>query len=404
MKRRWTWGEKALFLAPLLILVGAGALWWGKKQGPQWLAAPEGMEVVNCSYSPDGKRLAAVLFGGNGASRGIIYDVASLSPVCELDKPAVSSWVLGELVWAPDGKSLALDFDDKMNLGKELSKFVQWDAANGRTIGQWHYGVPSNEWGNQLTKVKFSSDGQKVLSDRVPPVIYETSTGKPLSRFFPQKDPKPGRPNRGEWNSDGKLLALISTDNEHFEVQDTKSGRVLWQPKIEWINSAHWSRQGVLGALGNFGKRKSNLLLWDGQTRKPLPLPPSNSVGFIEFSSQNGLMALSEVSPSRKPHKLIVWNYRANRMLWAKEMRGQLHNFQWSPDGKSFLVTETDRGQRRFLIGNGQGEVIREIGTDTTSAAQWAPDSKSVAVRHGFGIEIIKVDDAFKSERSFFRQ
>ena len=160
-KRRWTRGEKLLWLAPLLLVVAAGAALWAPRIARRTAGLPERLQITpdgrihTLALSRDGSTLAATTVESyapkTDGGRLYLWDARTLKPRAPWkNTPAFRTANLG-LALAPDAKSVGYARVDSMKMGQNKT-YVLFDVSTGKA--RWKI-----KGRFLLTKVRFSPDG-----------------------------------------------------------------------------------------------------------------------------------------------------------------------------------------------------------------------------------------------------
>lgn len=407
-KRPWTRAEKSLFLVPFLILLGAGAV-WRQQRASKWIELPHLTLIHYLQFSPDSRHLIVVgIDKVTNAERGAIFEAATRSKICDLQSPPRLQGY-GYPSWSPDGTQVVAGYSDgstgtlKTKTANAMQpnptdKIALWNARSGRLIARWPY-APRNE--DSHSNVYFSGDGRKLIGDGQPPALFDARSGARLRRFKASS----GSKGSGNFNSTQDLVAIQSVSGTKFEVREVATSRVLWQPKVRSASGSIWTQNNVLGVY-DFGPKR--LLLWDGNTHRILPSPPSTNVFEFSFANNAPLVAVAEVewrnialsNVDVKRADVLVWNYSTQRTVWSRKMEGRLFNLGWSPNGKWLAVIEENTIEEnpagsQVWIFNARGEVhFQQLRKNRVWALRWAPDSKQLAIAQDGEVEIMRVDNA----------
>jgi RNA polymerase sigma factor (sigma-70 family) len=167
--------------------------------------------------SADGKRLAVTAHAPAGPIQ--LWDVESGKKIDSLGERFYP--VLG---FSPDGKLLAAS--------SKLSDIELWDVAGRKKLRSW----PAHQL--QVWTVAFSADSRQVLSSGTEGKIrlWDAATGRQIQEFK-TADWQPnviGTPPPAALSPDGKLVALIETNERHRPAPD----KVAWRARISLRDAA----------------------------------------------------------------------------------------------------------------------------------------------------------------------
>jgi len=389
MKKRLTRGEKWLFASPLLFLVIAGVTWQWRKTTPFVVELPDAKYIAWLNFSPDSQRLV-VFANGLKVKRplGRVFDLESLKKVCDMDMKSVGLIYpdFGPPAWSSDGKAIVSVATSDVT-SPVSSKAVIWDGVTGTLKTQHVYPAGIS------TLIRYAPDGKSYIGVGTPPPRFDAVTGKRLNH--PYKNVKQGILARS--NEKSGLCAIDGVGNSEFRVIDLKSSKVLWQPNLVTAVSFEWYNDvlavNAAGIPKSYPEFETGLLLWDGKTRQRLPTPPSTPdgevIGFsfnpaqstIVYSQSHVKLAAGGTTNAAQSYELVLWDYRANRVLWRYPTASLLSWLEWSPDGKR-LAAQYGRDGESFVVVLGQnGQPQFERGSVSGSQFNyWSPDSKKLAI------------------------
>jgi len=182
-----------------------------------------------------------------------------------------------------------------------------------------------------------------------------------------------------------------------FQIVDYKTKQPLWKYQTSPINEFNWFGKILCmercekEALSGF----QGLLLWNGATRQLLPSPPTVSrlevLGYSVNAPQNTLAYVQERVGNPE---LVVWDYRAKRVLWQTRLPKERGFPEWSPDGKWLVGVEDDYEESEdlpLLVVYDQNGKLRYETPRTSGISRWSPDSKQLA------INVVEVDKLGKA-------
>jgi len=312
--------------------------------------------VTPPAFSPDGRLIGTV--GTDGAIR--LWDVATAEPAgppLELGHEVTTGiWhgdTRGQLLFSPDGKSLAWWFQDKT---------VVWDLATRQVIGR-----PGGA-GSRLLKgiaarsvVGFSPDGQVLLLETRDGFVFWSITkrapaGPPLQGVqggtpFPMEDP----PSGIRFSPDGRLAAVPTKDG--ITLWDVAKGEPTGPPlsapdslKEPAVRLA-FSPNGSVLAVVVWNK----VVLWDvakGKVAGSLERGGGGASKFfwgaeshIAFSTDGRVLAwVTNHGHDSNSGEILVWDLVGQKPLFPPlDAHRTAATVEFSPDGKTMASQGRDR-------------------------------------------------------------
>ena len=227
------------------------------------------------------------------------------------------------MAWSPDGKMLALGFQNTVRLWRI-------DGKPGITM-QGH--------SDKVTSVAWSPDGQNLASGSLDGTVRL-------------------------WSSDGKFVKLLTTT-----VHDHHMGST---PKI---TSMSWTVNKDSALLAT-GSNDGTIELWqsDGQLLTAIPgdhmKMGAGNIESLKWSADNKLIAYIFAGEVR-----IVWaNHRQRTTIKLPDAT----TIAWSPDGQS-LITGSDNGVVRTWNVDGKQLNVMQGHSASVTNVSWSPDGKTLA-------------------------
>ncbi|RYG60130.1 WD40 repeat domain-containing protein [bacterium] len=385
-KRRWTWAEKALFMTPLFMLVGAGALWWRKQHTPQQILLPS-QQIEQLQFSPDSRYLAVfTAVNQTGARQGAIYETDNGWKKADLLYPqgSATSIRLSTPSWSPDGSRIAMGYDHSLKID---SRIAVWDTSNGRLKSDWSYGLPEE---GSRAEIFYSHDGDQLFCVGSPPGVVELGPGKSARRyrsFYTSATALAFNPRQ--------TMFALQRDSPHlFQVRETISGKLLWEPAIgtrEAYGPMSWSKRNDFGMQCGSGPA-ARLVLWDGENQRSLTAPPQRGIGHFALDDRAPQVAFSMLESSPQASIMATWDYGTKKILWSRKFgRNSALYLQWSPDGERLAVREISASGVRIFLLDKRGEVHYQRNDSGNTGMQWSPDSKTLAVAGNGRVELVRV-------------
>jgi len=279
------------------------------------------------------------------------------------------------MAWSPDSRRI---------LAASNSRIAIWDARTGKVQADYEYVPPSNSW--RGVRVESSQDAKTLFRDGKAPAPYDAAIENSKGSGFY---------SWARFNDKLSFLAVMPSRGTSLQVIDTKTKQAVWQPRLKGPTSFEWYGD-ILCVKDNDdpwkdgdGPVKYPLLLWDAKTRKQLPSPPfftGIELGGVSFKTDGRTVAYSQMKVTETKEKteyqteIIVWDYRANRVIWRRNPKIIVDLLQWSPDGKKLLAFNASDLPLRLLVldQNGNRRFEREFANNLIS---WSPDSKRLAYR-----------------------
>jgi WD40 repeat protein len=215
---------------------------------------------VSITWSPDSRRLAAVLYGRGPVGKVGVWDVQSAREEGVL-AGQTEAWCLA---WSPDGRLLAV------GSGDEKGGLVRlWDMATrqvSRTLRGYRGAV--------LHLSRCPDGRQLATSDGYPTIrIWDVRTGRLVRRIGAH----PELVSSIAWRPDGKQLASAG-DDACVKLWNAGTGKMARKAKVSAVTevgrslrSLTWSRDGLQLAGSSI---ECATQVWDLRSQKQLPTAP----------------------------------------------------------------------------------------------------------------------------------
>jgi WD40 repeat protein len=360
-------------------------------------------DLTGFLFSHDGKKLAAVCFGGSSAH---VWDLATFKKVLDARMGGGS----GGGDWS---SAAAFSADDKTLSAATSSTVFVWDVTSGKKLKEFPFRIKDERVRGRI--VAFSEDGKVAATQREKKVcLWDTQTGKLLHDL--------DTVDAGEtlkFSRDGKLLVV--TGHRHWmNLFSVESGKKLPSLAVaERVVSLAFSPDGkTLAAASNETIYSSStegeqiIQLWDLTRPQTTPVKlPASGIHSVMFSPDGKTLAWTAHGQS------ICFMDRAT----GKDVRptashlGAIKSLVYLPDGKR-IVSASDDGAIRIwdsAIGeslsvlqghtgeiNGlalypNGKLLASCGRDGTFRLWDLESSKSLAVLndgHSYSIAAFSAD------------
>ena len=343
MKRQWTRGEKWLWAAPLIFLIGAAVAAWGPQVARRQLGLPIVLRtapdvfVTSIALSSDGSTLAATT--GQLSSRrtsgeqNYFWNARTLEPF-SIWNAGTSVNGLFSLALSPDGKTVSRSLFTTAG----PADFGLYDRATQRALWK-SKGVFFS------SPARFSPDGRKIATARLSQRKGRNSKQREAEYLIMRV-------------ADGKVLTSWSVTN-----MSTESALIDWAPDgktlaCQAVVSAPKSQTNVLGIASYQTQiRRAS----DGVLLKSWLSPPESS---LEFSPDGQrLVAITFHQDLAKigdtDYQVAMFDAANGRRIWRYGtgkygISSFFSDAKFSPNGKDVATVNYSSGQL-FLLDSQEG-------------------------------------------------
>ena len=318
-------------------------------------------KFISVAWSPDGKRLAAVL--NNGIVRWL--DALSGKPLQTSWEPPLTNNALFDrsnyfcwVSWSPSGSRVVAWAPNADRV------YFLWDAYSGELlrICQGH--------ANSVSVVAWSPDGSCLVSASHDGTVrlWDGCFGKQLQTYTGHT----GGVRSVAWSPDGRRVASGSEDKT-VRLWDARSGQLLhnYMGHTDMVWSVAWSPDGRGVASGSNDK---TVRVWDARSGQLLYnyMGHTDIVGSIAWSPDS-----RSVASASKDGTVRLWDVRSGQLLqtYAGHTHG-VRSIVWSPDGSCLASASDDQTVQLWDARSGE---LLHVHTDDVNAVVWSPDGSRIA-------------------------
>jgi len=305
---------------------------------------PEGPAWSSPAWSPDGRSIACLRFGGSSAEIVIFPAAGGPERVLASILPTRFGLAHHHLDWSPNGKTLAVD--DSISLSQPLSIFLV-DVATGQ-------------------KTRLTQPEEFTIGDIDP-------------RFSP----------------DGRTLSFIRAS--HRARQDLFTIPVAGGPPVQLtfdarqISSQDWTPSSNLIFASSRG---GEFRLWRAVPGKS-PTPTSVYAEFpIQFSLARKSETLIYSVVQNDPN---IWRLDFAGPRWQRVIASSAQDAspQYSPDGSRIAFRSDRSGEEEIWVSDAAGANPVQVthGPQRPSVARWAPDGRQLVFNDAGTTDLFIADD-----------
>ncbi len=371
-------------------------LWDPAKGQPVWTIRPGGV-LMDCRFSPDGKRVATASWDGHAR----VFDAGTGLPVGDSMRHRVG---VGEVAFSPDGRWLATaSWDSTARL---------WDAGSGEPAST------SLRHAGYVSTARFSPDGQRLVTasqDRTAR-LWELGTNQAarlvlrrpgsvnFARFSPDglrvftggcdggaqvwdaltgetrlSLPHDGCVTDGDWSADGRRI-VTATDRGTAQVWDAKDGQAVGAAVHHERTIAHVEFRADGNAFLTASDDRT-ARVWAAATGQPLTpaLRHARPVTHAAFSPDGRLVVTA--SQGRQAQ---IWDGRTGALFGPPLMHScDVRRAVFSPDGRRVVtapsdVTQLPRAAQMWEVETGQPVGLPLGHLDGVIFAEFSPDGRRI--------------------------
>ena len=394
MKRKWTRGEKWLWAAPLIFILGAAVAAWGPNVARRQLGLPTRLETT-----PD-SRIASIALAGDGSvlaattgesyapkadgGRLYMWDAHSLKPIApwhnnpasQISNAPAFRNEKGSLALSPDAKFIGYAPVNVMNKGISATYHL-FEVATGKV--RWKIS------GKYLfTHVHFSPDGQllgieETVKEGIEYQIRRVADGVVVSRWL----------GKGvsvfdadfAWAPDGKTIICRSQVPDPWPIPKTIDGFTKWLAARQYTFETRRVSDG------------KRLKTWNSPPVLEFDLSPDGRFIALTTGTRNKQTGFDKV------HLMMVDSATGRQQWDADTALASPIAVRFSPDGNELAVLLGAMQPTIALLDAHTGEKQRTLklkspthsGAFSTELA-WAPDGKRLYARGQNAVLVWELD------------
>ncbi len=372
-------------------------LWDPTNGQPVWTIRPGGV-LMDCRFSPDGKRVATASWDGHAR----VFDAGTGLPVGDSMRHRVG---VGDVAFSPDGRWLATaSWDSTARL---------WDAGSGdpastslrhagyvstarfspdgrrlvtasqdRTARLWELGTNQAarlvlRHSGSVNFARFSPDGLRVITGGCDGAVqvWDALTGQKRLRLS-----HAGCVTDGDWSADGRRI-VTATDRGMAQVWDAEDGRTVGSAVRHEKQIGHVEFRSD-GKAFLTASDDGTARVWDATTGQPLTpaLSHARSVTHAAFSPDGRLVVTSSLGRQAQ-----IWDGRTGARFGPPlNHLCDVRRAVFSRDGRRVVtapsdVTQLPRAAQMWEVETGQPVGLPLGHLDGVLFAEFSPDGRRVA-------------------------
>lgn len=309
------------------------------------------IDIRSIRFSPDGKKLGVINYGGRGASIHI-WDVESKQFIPQ----GVWREGLSTLAFSPDGQFFAVGFgSDSFNAGGRESRYAVkaeiWEAESGKQLAlqRTEPVAPPYDAHVKVRSVEFSPDGGSLAcasgNDKMSVELWDIRSGKLLKNFDAKKNSGWREPLA--FSPDGRCLATEYARGQIaiWDIAAATPFRILAEGHFGFFEEFAYSPDGkYLAAAFNKtqpqGYDKGFIDLWDidaGRIDKTLQWDGTAQIMGLSYSPSGKYIAAYQ----QMEDTVTVWDAASGKIV--ETLTGPVYGAPvvgaaYSPDGRYLAV------------------------------------------------------------------
>jgi WD40 repeat protein len=311
-------------------------------------------------FAPDGRSLA--LAGSDLFCR--LLSVTAVQDYHSLPRAGQEAWTLA---FSPDNKTLAIGYDDEV--GHNRQTLLLWDIAarQPRAILAGHESV--------VTSAVFSPDGSRLISGSYDKTvgIWDTSSGHLLKTWAART----GRIRALALSPDGMTLAAAGKDPDGLiRLWDLSSNKELLSLDGADYRCAVFAPDGKTLATSTNESEHSGVKIWKSETGELLcQLLNGSSVFGLAFSPDGKSFATGDREGAVRFWDLATQKPQTRDVKHQAEVR----SVAYSPDGRTLASGSADKSVRLWQTATGlELMAFKDLGAEVNAVA-FSPDGRILA-------------------------